>query len=259
MEDSPSARLYSTAAGNLYGTTQYGGSANAGVVFKLTPSGSGWSESVLHSFTGEPTDGSQPTSGLVLDAAGNLYGATIGGGSNNNGRVFQLMPSGSGWTENILHSFNFETDGLNPYGGLIFDHSGNLYGSTAFAALGDGTVFELAPSGGEWIFTTLYNLTSGQAGLPGSLGTLALDAAGNLYGTTYEGGLSEGCIGYGCGTVFELAPSSGGWAYSLLHEFLGGQDGSNPAGGLILDPQGNLYGTASTGAYGYGAVWELTP
>lgn len=251
----PASPVIFDNAGNLYGTAQIGGSANDGVVFKLTHTGSSWSEGVLYSFAGPP-DGGGPTGGLVFDAAGSLYGTTYYGGNLGLGTAFQLSPSGSGWTETILQNFGSSSNGNYPYSGLIIDNSGNLYGATAFGPLGDGTLFELAPSGGQWIFTTIYNLMSGFAGVAGPLGPLVRDASGNLYGTTFDGGI---ICEYGCGTVFELSPSSGGWTYSLLYEFMGRSDGFGPVDGLVLDPQGNLYGTTSEDEGGNGTVFELTP
>lgn len=245
------------AVGNVYGTTQSGGAANLGAVFEVSPSGTGWTETVLYSFTGIP-DGSQPESGLLLDAVGNLYGTTADGGANASGIVFQLVPSGAGWTENVLHSFS-GFDGYAPYGGLIFDHAGNLYGTTAYGAVGDGTVFELTPSGGQWNFTTLYDLTSGAPGASGPLGTLLLDSSSNLYGTTFEGGIVGCGFGFGCGTVFELSPGSGGWSYNLLYQFTGASDGGFPVDGLASDSQGNLYGAGWGGNSGNGVVFEWTP
>lgn len=245
------------AAGNIYGTTQSGGSADQGTVFKLTRSGSGWTETVLYSFTGNP-DGSQPESGLLLDGAGNLYGTTADGGANASGTVFELVSSGGGWAENILYSFGAQ-DGYAPFGGLIFDRAGNIYGTTAYSYVGNGTVFELSPSGGQWNFTTLYFLTSGAPTVPGPVGTLLLDTHGNLYGTTFEGGLAGCGLGFGCGTVFELSPGSGDWTYNLLYQYSGGSDGGFPVDGLVSDPQGNLYGSGWGGNLGNGVVFEWTP
>jgi uncharacterized repeat protein (TIGR03803 family) len=245
-------------SGNLYGTTQGGGSANLGAVFELTPSGPGWTESVLYSFTGFP-DGSQPETGVLLDENGNVYGTTADGGLGNSGTVFQLVPTATGWAENILYSFG-PLDGYAPFGGLIFDSAGNLYGTTAYGYVGNGTVFELTPSEGQWNFTTLYYLTSGGPGVPGPVGTLLLDSSGNLYGTTFEGGLAGCGYGTGCGTVFELSPGSGGWTYNLLYQFSGQSDGGFPVDGLASDALGNLYGTGwGGGNSGSGVVFELIP
>jgi uncharacterized repeat protein (TIGR03803 family) len=249
-------------AGNIYGTTGQGGAANQGTVYELTPSGGGWTEKVLYSFLGG-NDGAQPFSGVILDAAGNLYGTTTGGGGSGCGglgcgTVYQLTSTGSGWTENILYSFQAGATGENPYGGLIFDQAGNLYGTTlAGGSGGGGTVFELSPSGGSWGFTLLYGL-SGNSG--GSLGSLAMDGAGILYGTTFSDGI------YSAGAVFKLTHQGGGWTYTTLHDFLGGDDGLEPIGGPTVDAQGNVYGTASEGGTqncGFetncGVIWEITP
>ena len=209
-------------AGNLYGTTfsggqkggqvcGYGQNSTCGVVYELTRSGSAWTEDVLHTFTGGD-DGANPANGLVLDGAGNLYGTTTSGGSGIYGTVFQLGPSGSGWTENVLYSFGLD-GGEVPYGSLIFDASGNLYGATVYGS--PSTVFELTPSNGAWNYSVPYGNSFG--GVAVFIGTPTMDAKGNLYGTTYFGG-SNNCE-YGCGTVFKLTPSAGGWTYTLLHEF----------------------------------------
>ncbi len=248
-------------AGNLYGTTVAGGSHGAGVVYELTPSGGGWTESVLYNFAGGTNDGGVPYSGVIFDKAGNLYGTTtVGGVGHNLGTVYQLTPSGSGWTEKILYSFQGGNDGYDPYGGLIFDSSGNLYGTTSIGGQpgSDGTVFMLAPSNGNWNFTLLWSLT-GIYNYGGPYSSLTMDAAGNLYGTTYTDGL------YNHGSVFKLTPSGGGWTYTDLHDFCseggsGCTDGDYPIGGVALDASGNLYGTAyGAGKYGGGVVWEITP
>jgi uncharacterized repeat protein (TIGR03803 family) len=268
--NSPSGSVVFGSGGNLYGTTEVGGDSSCGsgegcgVVFKLTRLGSGWTETVLHAFSGSP-DGINPVSSLVFDQAGNLYGTTNNGGLELScnpygcGTVFQLTPSSSGWIETILYAFG-EGDGALPQGGLVLDSSGNLYGTTAYGPVGDGTVFELTPSGGQWTYTLLYSLMSEQSGIQGPLGTLTMDAAGKLYGTTFQGGDVGGTCGYGCGTVFKLVPSAGAWVYSLLYEFTGGNDGAIPYDGVILDRNSNLYGTTSAaGAGGHGVVFEITP
>jgi len=251
-------------AGSLYGTTAYGGGGSGcggnngcGTVYKLTPSNGGWTESVLYSFQGG-SDGAFPYAGVIFDQAGNLYGTTAyGGGSgcagNGCGTVFQLTSSGSGWVENTLYSFQGGNDGASPFGGLIFDQSGNLYGSTAYTSsfgVGGGTVFELSPSGSNWIHTVLYSFSGGA----GPYDTLTIDA-GNLYGTTNRDGA------YGYGSVFKLTHSGGGWTYTSLHDFTAGSDGGYVYGGVILDSSGNLYGTTQYGGSGgdTGVVWEITP
>jgi uncharacterized repeat protein (TIGR03803 family) len=245
-------------AGNIYGTTVYGGSANDGVVFKLTRSGSAWTEAVLHSFTGSP-DGAAPAGGVTFDAAGNVYGTATSGGGFDDGIVYRLTNSGSGWTEDILHSFDYNDDGAGPFGGVIFDNAGNLYGTTAHSSDGNGTVFQLTPSGGSWNYSLLYQLT-GEAPLAGPFGTLVMDAAGNLYGTTFYGGDVYGVsCEYGCGRVFELSPSSGGWNYRELYDFTQADAGKFPSDGVVLDTNGNLYGMGSgIGDFTGGGVFEIT-
>jgi uncharacterized repeat protein (TIGR03803 family) len=243
--------------GNLYGTTPYGGNSPSdwGLVFELTPSNGGWTERVLYSFSGG-NDGEFPFSGVILDEAGNLYGTSVlsgDGGCQKGcwGTVYQLTPSGAGWKENTLYTFQDGTDGGEPYGGLIFDASGNLYGSTYLGGSGfGGTVFELSPAGGSWTFALVYAFT----GSGGPYASLAMDGTGSLYGTTYLDGF------YGQGNVFKLTPSSSGWTYASLYDFTGGNDGAYPIGSLVLDKSGNIYGTTSAGgANGKGVVFEITP
>lgn len=238
-------------AGNLYGTTSSGGN-DWGIVYSLTRSGNTWMENILYSFQLSP-DGQVPFDGVVPDAAGNLYGTTWGGGGFGAGTVFQLTPSGNGWTEKILYAFQRGSDGGLPQAGLIMDHSGNLFGATTDGGSGGGgTVFELMPQGGGWTFKLLYSFSGGSQ--CGPLRSLAMDASGNLYGTTK----CDGSHGYG--NVFELMPSGGGWTYKDLYDFSGGTDGANPYSNVVFDAAGNLYGTAEAGgSLGHGAVWEITP
>ncbi len=209
----------------------------------------------LYAFRGG-ADGWQPTAGLILDASGNLYGTTSGGGANLNGTVFELRhKAGGGWTEKVLHTFNGK-DGNAPYAGLIFDSSGNLYGTTTVGgAYGDGTVFELMPkAGGGWTEKVLHDFNGKDGYFP--RGGLIFDDSGNLYGTTNIGGV------YGVGTVFELMPKTGGgWTETVLHDFNNnGIDGEGPDAGLIFDGSGNLYGTTTVGGANLnGTVFELTP
>jgi uncharacterized repeat protein (TIGR03803 family) len=260
-----SAPLILDAAGNLYGTTVMGGSHGGGTVFELLPkTGGGWTERVLHNFSSSNTaDGAFPYGGLILDAAGNLYGTTQGGGTYNDGTVFKLTPSGNSWTETVLYSFNPNNRGpYFPYAGLIFDSAGDLYGTTVGGGDGYGTVFELSSaSGGAWTATVLHSFDP--FGNDGSYpyGGLTLDAVGNLYGATLQGG-NSGCNGFGCGTVFELTPSAGGtWTEAVLHSFGTGTDGQAPSAvTLTMDSSGNLYGTTSLGgSYSYGTAFELAP
>ena len=239
--------------GNLYGTTRNGGAYQQGTVYELKRTGAYWTESVLYSFGGSP-DGASPSSGPVFDQAGRLYGTTSAGGTDGWGTVYQLQSSGSGWTEDVLHSFQNGSDGMLPTSGATFDQAGNLYGATQAGGMGGGgTVFELTPLFNDnWNFVALFGFPG--AGFGGSFRTLVADNAGNLYGTSAADGA------YHAGSVFKLTRSIGGWTYSSLHDFTGGTDGGTPFGSLTLGANGNLYGTAySGGAYGYGVVWEMTP
>ncbi len=261
----PYSRPVFDRAGNLYGTTNAGGVNNHGVVFELTPSNGGWKESILYNFMGAG-DGSGPRAGLVFDSAGNLYGTTELGGIYNCGTVYELSPSGSGWTESVLYTFMGSGDGCRPWAGVIFDQAGNLYGATPMTNTdpkSNGVVFELSPSDGQWSYSLLYTFTSGyikecSGGYgTGPTGTLTMDSSGVLYGTTQGNGFYE------AGNVFKLTPSNGGWIYSSLHDFNNNYpaaDGIAVCGGPTFDANGNLYGTAFSGAgSGFGDVWEITP
>ena len=237
------------SASNIYGTTYSGGTFVRGTVFKLTHTGNSWSESLLYSFSGG-NDGSFPENGVVLDSAGNLYGTTSAGGSNGYGTVFELSPSGGGWTETTPYSFTDGADGANPIGGVAIDAQGNLYGTASQGGTGAGTAWELSPSGGGWTFTVVHTF-SGDTN-PGPLATPTLDPAGNIYGTSETNGHQSGL-------VFELTPASGGWNYTS-YDF-NGSNGASPQSGVTLDAGGNLYGTASSGggSCDCGVVWEVTP
>ena len=259
----PSGDLAFDEVGNLYGTTYLGG-RDGGNIYELIPSGGGWTESVVHGFSG--SDGLLPYGGAIFDSAGNLYGTTQEGGYDYRGTVFQFKRSGSGWTGTILFEFQFAGDeGIYPSAGLIFDQAGNLYGATtAGGAGGGGAIFELSPAGGGWAVTLLYSFTGSkgancpnpgnQYGGAGPWASLAMDGAGSLYGTTLCDGANH------VGNVFKLSPSGAGWTYTLLHDFTGGDDGKYPISSVIVDANGNLYGTASGGgSQGHGVVWEITP
>ncbi len=261
--NSPYAGVIFDTHGNLYGVNIYGGTYNWGTAFEFSPNGGGgWTETELYSFDRNGTDGFNPLGTLIFDAAGNLYGTTFGGGLNGRGTVFELSPNGSGgWTETILYNFCSQSrcaDGRNPFAGLIFDRSGNLYGTTTYGGSSfGGTVFELSPDGsGGWTETVLHNFN--QNGTDGAYPEAALvfDAAGNLYGTTSGGGT------YYYGTAFEMSPAGGGnWTETVLHSFNNdGTDGASPYAPLILDRSGNLYGTTEYGGTdNSGTVFEITP
>ena len=246
----PVAPLTRDAAGNLYGTTEYGGlfgdacgGNGCGIVFKINPSGK---ETILYRFTGTGGDGMNPWQGVVRDAAGNLYGTTLEGGDYGGGTVFKINSSRH---ETILHSFNadfYYDDGSDPiYGSLVRDAEGNLYGTTYVGGqAGLGTVYKIDSSGTESI---LYNFSGANGMLP--YGTLVRDSAGNLYGTTYQGGA------FGDGIVFKLDVNN---TETILHTFGASGDGVPPSAGLIADRSGNLYGaTEYGGSFSYGTVFKL--
>src|ERR1017187_9485491 len=249
--NNPYAGLIFDAAGNLYGTTSGGGTSGVGTVFELTPAAGGtWTEKVLHNFSND--EGTTPLAGLIFDAAGNLYGTTSRGG-NDYGTVFELTPAAGGtWTEKVLHNFD-NTDGAYPQAGLISDIAGNLYGTTPNGGTdGLGTVFELTPAGGgTWTEQVLLNFNSTDGANP--YGGLIFDAAGNLYGMTFNGGT------FNYGTLFELTPAGGGtWTERVAHNFGSGTDGFSPQASLVLDGAGNLYGTTFYGgSYGGGTVFRF--
>ena len=258
----PYAGVIFDDSGNLYGTTSGGGSADAGVVFKLSPpSGESttWTETVLYTFTGGD-DGGNPYGGLLFDKSGNLYGTTDGGGGEiSEGTVFRLMPptSGSGdWTETVLHTFSGRDDGASPWDGLIFDGSGNLYGTASGGGtLSQGVVFELiAPSGGstEWTESVLYNFTGDYDGRY-PFGGVVFDKSGNLYSTTTTA--REELFG----SVFELSPNTDGtWTETTLANFSCYE--GYPYAGLTIDASGNLYGSnAYANQSRSGGVFELSP
>jgi uncharacterized repeat protein (TIGR03803 family) len=246
----PIAPLVRDAAGNLYGTTELGGifggacgASGCGTVFKIDPTGK---ETVLHRFTGTGGDGMLTYQGLARDKAGNLYGTTFGGGAYGLGMVFKLGPAGK---ETVLYSFNPSGgDGFFPFGGaLLRDSAGNLYGTNEVGgAAAYGTVFKLDSKGN---YTVLHNFGSSGDGLEPS-GTLAIDKAGNLYGSTFFGGASN------FGIVFKIDSTN---TETVLHSFSAtGGDGAAPGGGLVLDSSGNLYGTTNSGGSSYcGTVFKL--
>jgi uncharacterized repeat protein (TIGR03803 family) len=244
--------------GTLYGTTS--GGVGFGIIFNLRPSGAPcvsalcpWTVSVLYSFT-KSSFGEFPFFGdLVFDQAGNLYGTTIEGGSNDQGVVYELSPSASGWTQNILYNMEAQASGYFPYSGVIFDNAGNLYGTASMGgAYNYGAVYQLTPSAAGWTENTVYSFQNdGDGSVP--IGGLIVDQSGNLYGTT---------AAVPGATVFELTPSDGKWTFNVLYSFSanpnqGPDDGPND--GLLMDAAGNFYGTAyGEGMYSRGSVFKLT-
>ncbi len=274
----PRGQLAFDSAGNLYGATSGGGSNvgclgggcdGNGTVYKLALANGSASESILYAFgSTRVDDGVGPSGGVAIDSQGNLYGTTVAGGELNHGTVFELMPSGSGWSETTLYNFHGGNDGIFPAAGVIVDAAGNLYGSTEYDYHlgGGGTVFELSPSGTSWTHNVLYEFPSRSCGTPpchlgaGPQSNLIMDRAGNLYGTTSVDG------SYGCGAVFKLTRAGDTWNYTSLHDFTCGIDGDSPVGSLVMDSAGNLYGTTTTGGVpdlycgdGCGVIFKITP
>jgi uncharacterized repeat protein (TIGR03803 family) len=261
--------------GNLYGTTIYGGrnggltckTLGCGAVYELSPNVSGgWTEQVLYRFQAG-TGGYYPVSNLAIDANGNLYGATFRGGSRGSGTVYKLSPVSSGWTFNVVFTLASTVSGNFPTA-LTSDSSGNLYVSTFSAGSssgGSGAVFRLSPSGSTWGFTKLFQFYGPGGATPGSI--LTVDTSGSLYGTTTQGGkITSSCYNGGCGLTYMLTPNASGlWTEHILHEFTGGEDGYNPADGVVVDRAGNVYGAAAYGGshtcltFGCGTIYELSP
>jgi uncharacterized repeat protein (TIGR03803 family) len=234
---SPVDKLYRDANGNLYGTTESGGSYNQGLAFEISTTGV---ETVLHVF-GALRDGDVPAAGLIRDSNGNLFGTTMLGGRSNRGTVFKIDPSHN---ETVLHSFRL--DGAFPQGPVILDSAGNLYGTTYGTSTTWGSVFELTPAG---VSTVLHKFTGKNDGGAPRAG-LIMDAGGLLYGTTVYGGTHR------AGTVFKVDPVTS--QETVLHSFSGGTDGGDPYGALTMDSSGNLYGTTYYGGtFGYGTIFKL--
>jgi hypothetical protein len=263
----PTGSLAMDAHGNLFGTTAET-SDSYGEVFELTKHSDGtYTFSQLYSFTGG-ADGGLPGYGVIIDASGNLYGETGGGGNSGClglafgcGVVFEVSPSASGWTERVLYSFQ-SSGAYGPTNSLVL-RDGNLYGTTGLGSGSNGNagvVFELSPSDGGWNYTELYGFQGGSDG--GQPGPISFSSNGNLYGTTPDGGSSS------VGTVFELTPPTGGtglWNKAVLHSFAGGADGNDPFQ-VVPGPNGKLYGVTYEGGNvalcpdysGCGAVFKLT-
>jgi uncharacterized repeat protein (TIGR03803 family) len=244
----PASSVTRDAAGNIYGTTYYGGGGpcndgmgvGCGTVFELDTNGT---ETVLHSFTG--ADGANPHASVMRDPAGNLLGATLFGGAYDKGTLFKVNPATRGYK--LLYSFTGGADGASPHATPIRDGVGNLYGDAKDGGTGYGTVFKLDPTGK---LTVLHSFTGADGGSPHA--TLVRDASGNLYGSTWYGGE------HGDGTVFMLNVAS--LKFRVIYSFAGAVDGRQPGGGVIRDAAGNLYGTTlHEGAYGFGTVFKITP
>ena len=256
---------------DLYGTTEIGGTSGFGVVFELFSAGpSSWSDATLHRFDGG--DGAYPDPGLAMDVQGKLYGATFSGGDQSGGVVFELSPRGKkGWSYSILNQFGGPNSGSgsNPNGNLTFDSNGNIYGTTQLGGTKTstgfpgpcGVVYELSPANGGWTETVLYSFGGPPDGsFPYS--PLIFDSAGNLYGTTSEGGTGECNDGegdvIGCGTVFELSPSKTGWSKTILYNFTT-REQNMPGSPLVFAGDGSLYSTAGYDVFRLkpdGSTWK---
>ncbi len=200
------------------------------------------------------TTAAGPSAPSSLTSAGNLYGTTIANGSGNNGTVYELTPSGSGWTEKTLYAFTGGNDGNVPYGGVAMDQHGNLYGGTEKGGSpGQGTAFQLTPSGGGWTYALLQPFS----GYDGPFASPTVDAAGNVYVTSAFSTLGSGA---NAGGVYKLTQSNGAWNTSTLYAFSGGSDGNIPADSVVIDAYGDVYGTTvAGGAYGAGVIFQITP
>jgi uncharacterized repeat protein (TIGR03803 family) len=239
----PYATLIRDRAGNLYSTADYGGTAFAGVVFKVAPDGT---ETALYNFSGG-ADGAQPLSALVRDTAGNLYGTTTMGGSANAGVVFKVDPAG---TETVLHNFVGGTDGTTPTGGLLEDKAGNFYGTTSQGGTSNaGVLFKISAKGKYSVLHTFTGATND--GKYPTYTSLLKDSAGNLYGVTEEGGSANG------GILYKFSKTG---TLTILHSFTGGTtDGCNVLGTPFMDQNGNFYGTTSScGTSSLGTVWKVS-
>jgi len=252
----PTHGLVIDKAGNLYGVAFNGGNTTAqeclsigcGLVFELSPQGSGWTETILHKFTGyDPNtgknDGADPFGGLTIDDNGILYGTTLGGGAPDYGTVFALEQTKNGWDERTLYSFKGGTEGSGPLGGLTLDAAGNLYGTTAGGGPCCGLVYKLTRNGSHFTGNLLYAFSSPEKGRE-PLGRLTFDSKGDIYGATYYGGDLSACSN-GCGTIFQLKPNGNKWTETVIHTFEDA-DGQHPEAGVTA-VNDTLYGVAHFG------------
>ena len=254
----PGARLTVDRKGNLYGMAPTGGAYGLGTIYKIRRMHNGaWSLQVIHPFTGG-SDGSSGSAGRMIASNGRLYGAATTGGTYGSGVIFELSPRGTGdWNFKTIYSFRGLPDGSFPYGALLFDRSGNIYGTTYYGGTnGIGTVYKLSPRPhGEWNESVLYSFQEGEDGSY-PISNLVFGGPGNvdLYGTTSEGGS-------GSGTIFKLSPGGNGqWTESVVHAFKGAPDGAFAYNGLVTDRSGNFYGaTVHGGEDDDGSVYKFTP
>lgn len=257
----PGSGLAIDAAGNLYGTTPIGGSFGFGVVYQMVPNGDGtWSFNVLHEFTGGNDGGGGGAGRMIFDSAGNLYGVNTEGGANGAGTVFELRQNSGHWQLKTLYTFLGGASGSFPYGGLLMDRTGNLYGTTYYGGQSFiGLVYKLEQHNGQWrLAPNPYSFVGGRDGAS-PISNLVFDNLGNLYGTTSEGG-SATCGG--CGTIFKLTPSvGGGWIEKVVYRFPGTPGPGFVYNGMIADPSGTFFygATVHGGPTDDGTIYTFTP
>ena len=252
----PGARVTVDQAGNVYGMAPTGGAYGLGTIYKIHQEQNGtWNLRVIHAFTGG-ADGATGSAGRMILRHGHLYGAATAGGRYGSGVVFELTPTQVGeWDFRTIYLFRGQPDGSFPYGALLFDASGNIYGTTYYGGANNiGAAYALTPrANGEWREKVLYSFQGGTDG-NSPISNLVFDTAGNLYGTTSEGGL-------GLGTIFELSPVGGGhWMETVVHRFQGPPDGAFSYNGMVVDSFGNFYGaTVHGGINDDGSIYQFTP
>jgi len=254
----PCGRLAFDSEGNIFGTTQGGGTNGTGTVYELSPvRGGGWTETVIYNFSASTLDGAQPSAGMTIFPDGTMFSTTANGGAYGAGVVFGLKKTAKGWQQKVIHSLNFPSDGGFPYEGVTRDADGNLYGvAPAGGAAGNGVIYRVSNTQTGPAYTVIYSFTdkNGDGSGPYWINLIS-DKSGNLYGATSFGGTN------GNGMVWELVNNNGTYSESVLYDFgaSGSGDGSNPYGGLAMDGQGNLYGaTLNGGTANLGAVYALT-
>jgi uncharacterized repeat protein (TIGR03803 family) len=253
----PGSQVTVDKHGNVYGTTPTGGTLDMGVVYELQPEDAGWRYRVIHTFTGG-ADGAGGSAGrLLIGVGGRLYGVCTVGGVNGFGTVYELARHQDHWRLTTLYAFKDQPDGALPYGGLIFGQRGNLYGTTYYAGANDlGTVYELSHKKGTWAESVLYSFKGGTDGAS-PISSLVSDAAGNLYGTTSDGGAAS-CV---CGVIFKLTQGADGlWTESVAYRFPGVPKPGFAYNGMVPDSAGNFYGATVHGGHGDdGAIYKFTP
>lgn len=252
--------------GNLYGTTYYGGPGGDGLVYELAHVNSSWLMKPLHGFSRGGNGGGEPYAGVTIGPDGTLFGVASSYGAYDFGTLFNVKPPAHAcasvlcpWSDTTLHAFSGysgggEGDGASPYGNVVFDSQGNLYGTTELGgAYNGGTVYKASRSAGTWNESVIYSFGASENDGYYTYSGVVLNSAGNIYGTTYFGGT------YNEGTVYELSPSQGGWTETILHSFTG-SDGCVPYAGLVFNQAGNLYGaTDGYGCIDGATIFELSP